>query len=124
MRPQETAQRTDKQNKALHLFLAQLAEALNDAGYDIKAVMAMFKEGMEVPFTPITAKELLWRPVQQAMYKKLSTTELDKHKEITEIHKVLMTRLSEKTGIEYIPFPFECKSCSGLSEHYEDCPDM
>lgn len=98
--------RTEAQNNALHLWLDQVAQACNDAGYDIKVIIKHFKEGVDVPCTKENLKEILWRPVQKAMYKKHSTTQLDKEKEITEIHKVISEELlAKKLHLEYIPFP-------------------
>lgn len=95
-------QRTGQQNKALHLFLGMLADILNDAGLDQRKVL---KPEVSIPWTKTSVKENLWRPIQQAMYAKKSTTKLAKQKEIDEIHKVLMRHLAEKFGVEFIPFP-------------------
>lgn len=94
--------RTGQQNKALHLFLQMLATSLNDAGLDQRKIL---KPSISIPWTKTATKEFLWRPIQQAMYQKESTTTLDKQEEITEIHKILMRHLGEKFGIEYLPFP-------------------
>lgn len=95
-------QRTSNQNRALHLFLAQLAETLNDAGLDQRKVL---KPSVSIPWTPVAIKEQLWRPIQKALFAKESTTELDKVKELDRIHEVLMRHLGEKFEVEYIPFP-------------------
>lgn len=95
-----TDQRTQKQNKSLHKFCEMLAEALNDAGYDMKKVL---KPGVEIPWTKESVKNYLWRPIQDAMYDKDSTTELDTV-EPSEIHKVLMRHISSKFGID-VPWP-------------------
>lgn len=94
--------RTIQQNAALHAFFAMLANALNDAGLDQRKVL---KPSVSIPWTPGAVKEHLWRPVQQAMYQKNSTTELNKHEEITGVHKTLMRHLGEKFGVEHIDFP-------------------
>ena len=98
----EDNKRTLRQNSALHLYLTQVAEALNDSGYDIKKVIEHAK--VEIPWTPISAKEILWRPIQRSMYKKESTTELTKLQEIDQVYEVL-NRFLAKLGIESIPFP-------------------
>ena len=74
------------------------------------------------------ALEVLTAPTRLSFYQEeemdlARTKDLDKHKEITEIHKVVMRFLSEKAHIDYIPFPFECRSCAGLSKHNDGCPD-
>ena len=97
--------RTLTQNDSIHLWLDQVASALNDAGFDVKAVVRLFREEGEIPFTKENVKELLWRPAQKAMFGKKSTTELNKLKEIDLICKVVNKFLSEKCHLEYIPFP-------------------
>lgn len=97
-------QRTSYQNRALHLFFKQLAEALNLAGLEMKLVL---KADTEIWWTTESVKEYLWRPLQKMMYGKESTTELEKQVEIDKIHEQLMHLLGEKHGVEYIPFPSE-----------------
>ena len=97
-------QRTDSQNKALHKFCELLAAELNDAGLDQRVVL---KPSVAIPWTKQAVKDQLWRPIQQAMLDKTSTTELDKHMEIDKVHEVLMRHLAERFGIEYIEFPFD-----------------
>jgi len=106
-------QRTAQQNKAMHLFFTQLASVLNDAGLDQRKVL---KPGVSIPWTKVAVKENLWRPIQEAMYHKRSTTDLEKQEEITAIHRVLMRELGEKHGVEYLPFP------SFEPGHYEKAP--
>ena len=98
----EDQKRTSQQNRALHFFCNQLAEVLNDAGYDMRKVL---KPEVEIPWGTTSVKDMLWRPIQKAMYSTKSTTELSKHKEINEIHKTLMRHLGQKLGIDFIPFP-------------------
>ncbi len=91
--------RTQKQNRALHLYFTQLAEMLNDAGLDMRTVL---KPEIEIPWTPGTIKNQLWRPVQKAYLGKESTTELESP-EITKIYEVINRHLA-KFGIS-LPFP-------------------
>lgn len=58
---------------------------------------------IEIPWNKILVKELLWRPVMQAMTEKFSTTELDRM-EIDQIYEVLNKHFGEKLGI-HVPFP-------------------
>ena len=99
-------QRTPQQNKGLHLFFTQLAEALNLAGLEMKVVL---KGDTQIWWTLETVKEYLWRPLQKVMFQKESTTELEKQVEIDKIHEQLMHLLGEKHGVEFIPFPVEKK---------------
>lgn len=94
-------QRTKKQNKAMHLAFTLLADQLNDMGLDMKKMIRV-----DIPWTPQTVKEWLFKPIMEAMLLKDSTTELDT-KEISDVWEVLMKNLAEKRGVEYIEFPSE-----------------
>ena len=92
--------RTLSQNAALHLYYRMLAEALNDAGLDARKTL---KPEIEIPWTPEMIKDLLWRPIQEAMTGKHSTTELNTV-DPSEIYQVLDRHLGEKFGL-HVPFP-------------------
>jgi hypothetical protein len=96
--------RTESQNRALHLWLGMVAETLNDGGYSVQLIL---KPRMDLEWNKDLAKELLWRPMQKALYKKGSTTELKKTDEIDAIYDHLVRHLGEKFGIEVPPFPTE-----------------
>ncbi len=99
----ETGIRTDRQNKALHLYFTLLAEEMNNAGYTVQLVL---KEKIDLDWTPEMIKELLWRPAQIAIIGKKSTTELDKVENITTIYDHLNRHIGEKFGI-FVGFPQE-----------------
>ena len=65
--------RTLKQNRALHKLFTQMAESLNDAGFDMRRTL---KETIDIPWTPENVKNFIWRPIQEAQLGKESTTEL------------------------------------------------
>ena len=67
-------QRTNQQNKALHKYFSMLAEALNDAGLDMKTVL---KPEVDIPWTQDSVKTHLWKPIQEIMVDKESTTEMN-----------------------------------------------
>lgn len=94
------SERTLQQNRAIHLYLRELSRALNDAGYDMKAVL---KPNVDIPWTEEMAKEHLWRPIQKIMTKVESTAELDKL-DVSEIYKVIDRHMSEKFGV-HVEFP-------------------
>lgn len=95
-------QRTDQQNKAIHLYCQQVAEALNDSGLTIEQVLRNFT--MELQWSKESVKEILWRTAQKRMLDKDSTTKLDKHQEITRVYEVI-NRFLAKLHVESIPFP-------------------
>jgi hypothetical protein len=97
------SQRTGKQNAAIHVFFQELAEALNNAGYDLKTFLNASEKTIPVPWTAATVKETLWRPVQKALTGKTSTTE-QTTVDPSKVYDVLMKRISELTGV-YVEFP-------------------
>ena len=102
---------TGKQRRALHLFCKHLADALNDAGLDMRVVL---KPSINIPWTKDSVKTHLWKPIQKLMFNKKSTTELFKLGEIGEIHAVITRELGEKHGLDYIPFPAVCEKCKHI----------
>lgn len=94
--------RTENQNRALHAFFRLLSDSLNEAGLDQRKVL---KPGISIPWNPTAIKELLWRPLQQAIIHKKSTTELSKLDEIDRVHEVLMRELGLAFHIPFIKFP-------------------
>ncbi len=88
-------QRTLQQNKALHVYFTLVANALNDAGYDMRKTL---KPGIEIPWSGKTVKEYLWKAIQKLQIEKDSTTQLTT-KEIDLIFDTLNRHLGEKFGI-------------------------
>ncbi len=98
----EKKQRTLKQNNSLHKYCDMLADELNFAGYDMRKVL---KPSVDIPWTAESIKSHLWRPIQMAMYDKLSTTELNTD-EVSKVYETLNRHTAEKFGISVI-FPSE-----------------
>lgn len=96
----ETKQRTESQNKALHLYFTQLAEMLNDAGLDMRKVL---RPSISIPWSGETIKEYLWKPVMEFQLQKSSTTEMTT-KEITEVYDTINRHIGETFGIT-VEFP-------------------
>lgn len=94
--------RTPQQNSAFHLGLTFIANALNDAGKDMRLVI---RDEIDIPWSTKSVKEYLFRPIMKAITGKESTRELTKDGEIDKVWEILMRELGEKHGIEYIPFP-------------------
>lgn len=88
------------QNNALHLYLSMLATELNDSGNDMRKVL---KPTVDIPWSTDTCKRFLWKPIQEVMMDKKSTTELTTD-ELDKIYKVLDRHVSEKCGI-HVEFP-------------------
>lgn len=96
-------QRTSQQNKSLHKFCELLAEALNEAGYEMKAVLAV--KQVDIPWNKDRVKDVLWKPLQEAMTGKESTTELNTV-DPSEIYEVLNRHISQNFGV-HVPWPSE-----------------
>jgi hypothetical protein len=96
--------RTGTQNNALHKGFELIANALNDAGLDMRKVL---KPDVLVPWNTLSVKEYLFRPVMKLVTQKESTTELDKTKEIDDVWETVMRFLMENHHVEYIPFPHD-----------------
>lgn len=93
-------QRTKLQNRALHKLFTLLAEELNTKGLDAKVVL---KPTYQIWWTPEMIKRDLWKPLQEVMYTKKSTTELNT-KEVSKVYEQLGKILGEKFGTE-VDFP-------------------
>ena len=91
--------RTLQQNKSLHLYFEFVAQTLNDAGLDMRAVL---KPNVEIPWNKDTVKEHLWRPIQKLQLQKKSTTELEK-RDIDKVYETMNRHLGYH-GV-HIPFP-------------------
>ncbi len=96
-----SGRRTSIQNSALHLYFTLLAEALNDAGFDMRKVI---RKEIDIPWSPLSVKEYLWRPIQKEYLKKESTTKLNKLKDIDKVYDILNRVISERCGVS-VPFP-------------------
>jgi len=92
--------RTLTQNRAIHLYFKWLADALNDAGYDIAATL---QEDFQIPWNEHTVKELIWRQVQDVISGKESTSKLDTA-EVGQIYEIINRHLSQSKGVS-VPFP-------------------
>ena len=93
-----TDKRTVQANRALHLYCKQVAEALNDAGLDMKQVIKA-----DVQWSMLSVKEYMWKTLQKAITHKDSTTQITSS-EIDIIYHTMNRLLGEKFSI-HVPFP-------------------
>src|SRR5690348_12900528 len=91
----ELDKRTAQQNKALHMYFGLVARRLNDAGLDMRAVL---KPNVEIPWSKESVKDYLWRPIQDLMLRKKSTTLLTT-RDVDRVYETLNRFLGEKHGI-------------------------
>jgi hypothetical protein len=95
--------RSDQQRKAIEVYCRELGEALNDGGFDMKIVFAV--KTVDIPWNQERVKDLIWRQIQQAMFGKKSTTQLEKT-EVSEIYEVVNRHIAENFGV-HVEFPSE-----------------
>jgi hypothetical protein len=95
-------QRTNQQNAALHKYCEMLASELNSKGLDMDFVL---NHDISVPWTQTLIKELIWRPVQEAVADEKSTAKAGR-KDYVEIYDVINRYISGKFGV-YVGWP--CK---------------
>ena len=96
-----TTRYTEQQQKAIEVYCRLLGEALNDAGFDMKQFFAV-KE-VSIPWSQERVKDLIWRQIQQVMFGKKSTTQLNTV-EVSEIYDVVQRHIAENFGI-HVSFP-------------------
>jgi len=92
-------ERTPRQNRALHLYFEKVADTLNDAGLDMRAVL---KPEVEIPWTKSSVKEFMWKPIQKLQVDKEHTADLTT-KELDVIFNTMNRHLA-KHGVHQ-PFP-------------------
>jgi len=99
--------RSSRANNALHLLFRQMADALNDTGrtFVFKGLKGI---DIEVKYTEALVKETIWKPLQNALLEKSSTTQLTS-KDIDLIFEILNKWFGEQ-GIQIL-FP-----CSSICE--------
>ena len=104
--------RTDQQRKAIEVYCRELAEALNDAGYEMKAFFEAASAKADIPWTQESVKEILWKNVQKPVTisedfpeGKKSTTQLDVM-EVDRVYSVLDRHISSNIGV-HVEFPSE-----------------
>ena len=100
-----TDKRTILQNAALHKYFVFIAEALNDGGFSMQKVLTQIKK-IELSWSMLGVKEVIWREFQKASLGKESTTQLSTT-DIDKVYRNVDHWLSDTIGIESIDFPSE-----------------
>ena len=91
--------RTNRQNRAMHLYFELAADELSSAGFELRDLVL---DNIPIPITSESIK-LLWKQMQEKMYGTTSTTEL-KTNQVGEIYDAMNIVISERLKI-HIPFP-------------------
>lgn len=98
----EKKKRTGKQNRSLWKWATQYADALNDAGWDMKRAL---RAEINIPWTKDSFIDLVYRPVQEAMYGIESTREPDT-KQMSQVVEVIIREMATRTGVS-VTWPSE-----------------
>ena len=96
--------RTKRQNDALHLYLTLVAHELENGGYTMQDVVKKITT-IEIPPTKDTVKSIIWKPIQNVLFEKKSTTELTTG-EVNRVYEVMAQFLAQQFQIS-LPFPSE-----------------
>ena len=94
--------RTLTQNRAFHLYFTMVAVQLNNSGLYINKLIKEEKYKADIDWSGNLVKEQLWKPIQNAILDKKSTTQLEKA-EVDRVYNTLNRYLSG-IGIS-VPFP-------------------
>jgi hypothetical protein len=95
-------ERTTRQSRALHLWLTQVADELDKQGHTLQDVVKAIKRA-EIRPTMEALKEVMWKPLMLIMFKKKSTTQLEKL-EVDKVYEVANKFLSDNFET-HVPFP-------------------
>lgn len=98
--------RTSRQQAALEVWCRNLAKFFNDAGITREIRSSIFKEGaIECDWTRASVKDEIWRPVQQVLTEKSSTTEATTV-EYAQIYDTLVRAFANK-NLQLPPWPIK-----------------
>lgn len=87
--------RTYRQNRTIHLLFRRMAEALNDAGFEISHP---FKPDLEIPWSEESVKDLLYRPIISSYFKVDRSSLLDTA-QLSESMEILVDAVNRNTGV-------------------------
>jgi hypothetical protein len=86
--------RSSKANRALHLYFSFISNELNELGIQYQYTGISGKT-FELRYTSDLVKNFIWRPIQQSMFNKKSTTQLTT-KELNDIIDVITNFFAER----------------------------
>lgn len=93
--------RSSQQNKALHKLFNQMSDALNEKGNTF-VFKGLKGNDIESRYTPHIVKEFIWKPLQNALVDKDSTTKITTY-EINLIFDILGKWFSENEIVLVFP---------------------
>ncbi len=93
--------RSQKQNRALHLFFTIMSSELNELGAEF-IYFGLKGQTLSTRYTPNIVKEHFWKPVQKSLFDIESTTKINT-KQINEIIDVVTKFFAEKGVVVMFP---------------------
>jgi len=103
-------QRSNQQNKSLHLGCQQIANVLVENGVSLNLII----KDLEIRPTMHSVKDI-FRAIAKAKYGTESTADLETN-QIDSVWEDLIKRVSETTGV-FIPFPSEENRAEALQSY-------
>ena len=95
----QRGKRTARQNNALHAYCREVAKQMEARGYDMREVL---KPTVEITPTLEIVKDHIWKPVQESVTGRSSTTDLTT-KEVDAVYQIIAKHLATKFDIT-VPF--------------------
>lgn len=96
----EKQQRTLTQGRSIHLYCEMLAYELTSSGFDIRKTL---KQDFDIPWDKDSVKQLMWHPVQKAMFGTTSTAQLTTD-QVSKVYDVINRKISTDCGVS-VQFP-------------------
>ena len=106
-----------KQQSAIEVYCRLVAEALNDCGMYQYVECEIFKKDKEdksitheIEWTQESVKNLIWRPIQLALYPETPSTTKLKSNQVTKVYEMMHNSLAKRSKNHvYVPFPSKDK---------------
>ena len=98
-----------KQQSALHKYCTLVADSLNNCGMYQYVKCDIFRDNdelVEVEWTQDSVKNLIWRPIQLALYPSVKSTAKLKSHEVTKVYEMMHNSLAKRSKNNvYVLFP-------------------
>lgn len=111
--------RSKSQNDAMHKYFEMVAHELRNQGQTMQDVIQKISM-VEITPTTNSIKEIVWKPVQEVVLGKTSTTQLTT-KEINQVYEVVSMFLAKEFKVD-IPFPSQELTTNYL-QSYDNLPN-
>lgn len=96
-------QRTNLQNRSLHLYFKMLEIAFKESGITLPGLIELPFVEVDLSIDAYLIKERLWKPIQKALIDEESTAKA-KRRDYTEVYDTLNRYTSDRFNI-HVPWP-------------------